>query len=365
MYIPSLPVKIGKLLIEQNCSHPEQIFSDQLILFSLGRSAFRPIADYLAKQKAKILLPAYNCVEVAAVFLKYQVDVAFYQINKDLSINLADVQKKLNKNTRAILIVNYFGWPQNYAKLLPFCQKHGLFLIEDCAHSLFSKFQERPLGSLGDLAIFSFRKNLPLPDGGGLLVNNAAIKLNIQPAATTKPIKALRQILRFLVKILRFYLGQPFSYGHIIYRPVINLNNSLSQPTDYCQPSGLTRLLLKRINAQEIIRRRRENYLCLIEQLRRLPEISLVFNDLPDNVCPLGVPICSKESERLRKVLLDAGIEVFRWTSLPKELTRAEFPNAHYLANQLLVLPIHQDLNRLHLTYIINKIKGFIHVSNH
>ena len=44
------------------------------------------------------------------------------------------------------------------------------FLIEDCALSLFSHDGERPLGSLGDAAIFCFYKTLPVPHGGGLLL---------------------------------------------------------------------------------------------------------------------------------------------------------------------------------------------------
>jgi len=47
--------------------------------------------------------------------------------------------------------------------------RKGLLLIEDCAQALLSKFGESPLGSFGDVAIFSIRKTLPVPDGGALV----------------------------------------------------------------------------------------------------------------------------------------------------------------------------------------------------
>src|SRR5207245_6549749 len=68
-----------------------------------------------------------------------------------------------------LYLIHYVGFPGPVQELSVACRARRLLLIEDCAQALLSNCAERPLGSFGDVAIFSIRKTLPVPDGGALV----------------------------------------------------------------------------------------------------------------------------------------------------------------------------------------------------
>ena len=85
------------------------------------------------------------------------------------------IKKCINKNTKAILILHYQGYSVEYlSELKNLCIKKKIYLIEDAAQALGSYYKNKPLGSFGDFACFSFHetKNLHSGSGGMLVVNN-------------------------------------------------------------------------------------------------------------------------------------------------------------------------------------------------
>ena len=80
----------------------------------------------------------------------------------------------LGERTRAILVIHEYGFPHpQLLELRAVAQARQIPLIEDCAHSLDSFLDNRPLGSFGDFAIFSLPKVLPVA-AGGILVSTSA-----------------------------------------------------------------------------------------------------------------------------------------------------------------------------------------------
>lgn len=76
----------------------------------------------------------------------------------------------LSDQTRAILVIHEYGFPHPHLdELLEVARTREIPLIEDCAHSLDSSIDGRPLGSFGDFAIFSLPKVLPVAAGGILV----------------------------------------------------------------------------------------------------------------------------------------------------------------------------------------------------
>ena len=98
------------------------------------------------------------------------VDVNFETQNIDPS----QIEKKINKNTKAILLVHFAGRPCEMKEIMRIVRKHKLHLIEDCAHAIESKYQNKHLGTFGTFGCFSFyaTKNLSIGEGGMLLTNN-------------------------------------------------------------------------------------------------------------------------------------------------------------------------------------------------
>lgn len=84
-----------------------------------------------------------------------------------------DVRRKLTTKTRAIMAVHLYGHPCDLQSLITICQENKLYLIEDCAEAFGSYYQEKHVGTLGDIATFSFFGNKTLTTGeGGMLITN-------------------------------------------------------------------------------------------------------------------------------------------------------------------------------------------------
>jgi len=86
------------------------------------------------------------------------------------------VQAAVTGRTRAILVVHYAGYPVDLARMREIADRHGLRLIEDCAHALGARFGGEPIGTIGDSAIFSLQaiKHMTTVDGGVLTVKDAS-----------------------------------------------------------------------------------------------------------------------------------------------------------------------------------------------
>jgi dTDP-4-amino-4,6-dideoxygalactose transaminase len=89
---------------------------------------------------------------------------------ENFSYNLDDLHKNICRNTRAIVIVHYFGRPAcNLQDVLKIAREKDIRVVEDCAHSLGAEWEGRKVGSFGDFSIFSLTKGM-INFGGGVLV---------------------------------------------------------------------------------------------------------------------------------------------------------------------------------------------------
>ena len=84
-----------------------------------------------------------------------------------------DVKKKITSKTKAILAVHLYGQSCDMNALVKICKDHHLFLIEDCAEAIGTKFEGRHVGTFGDISTFSFFGNKTITTGeGGMVVTN-------------------------------------------------------------------------------------------------------------------------------------------------------------------------------------------------
>ncbi|MBL0225526.1 MAG: DegT/DnrJ/EryC1/StrS aminotransferase family protein [Geobacteraceae bacterium] len=82
------------------------------------------------------------------------------------NITAAAIERVLTSRTRAVIVVHLAGWPCDMDPILELSQRKGLKVIEDCAQAHGAMYKGRPVGSLGDLAAFSFCQDKIMTTGG-------------------------------------------------------------------------------------------------------------------------------------------------------------------------------------------------------
>ena len=136
------------------------------------------------KKDDEVIMPSYTFTSTAnAVLLRggkpVFVDVCSDNINLDPRL----VEKKINKKTKAIIVVHYAGVSCDMSYFLKLKKKFNIYLIEDAAHSFLGKYKDKYLGTIGDFGAFSFHETKNFVGGqcGALSVNNTSFlnKVNI------------------------------------------------------------------------------------------------------------------------------------------------------------------------------------------
>ena len=86
----------------------------------------------------------------------------------ELTIDTHDVERKITPAAKGVICVHYAGYPSRMAELLSICERHGLWLVEDAAHSPATAWEGSALGTIGDVGCFSFfgNKNMTTGEGG-------------------------------------------------------------------------------------------------------------------------------------------------------------------------------------------------------
>jgi len=83
------------------------------------------------------------------------------------------VEARITPRTRAIWVTHLWGFPAEVDKLLEIAKQHGLYLLEDCAHSLLGEYKGKKLGTWGHFGTFSFNMGKQLATGeGGIAITN-------------------------------------------------------------------------------------------------------------------------------------------------------------------------------------------------
>ncbi|RIH66579.1 DegT/DnrJ/EryC1/StrS family aminotransferase [Mariniphaga sediminis] len=99
------------------------------------------------------------------------IDRYSFQVDPD------DVERRITKNTKAIMPVHMMGQPADLDRFLQIARKYNLFLIEDACQAHFAKFRGKMLGSIGDIGCFSHQssKVISCGEGGSIISNNAEL----------------------------------------------------------------------------------------------------------------------------------------------------------------------------------------------
>lgn len=126
----------------------------------------------------EVLLPSFTFVSTANAVAREGAVPVFIDIREDtLNIDETLLEAAITKNTRAIFPVHYAGVSSEMDTICAIAREHDLYVVEDAAQAVHSRYKGRALGSIGDLGAFSFHetKNFSCGEGGALCVNDASM----------------------------------------------------------------------------------------------------------------------------------------------------------------------------------------------
>src|SRR5207247_10241843 len=101
----------------------------------------------------------------------------FADIDESFNIDPADIERKITPQTKLIMAVHLQGNPAAMDRILEVAKSHRIRVLEDCAQALGASYKGRPVGSLGDIGIYSMQinKTITSGEGGALLTSDPAL----------------------------------------------------------------------------------------------------------------------------------------------------------------------------------------------
>ena len=158
----------------------EEKTSCQMALLTHSCTAALEMAAILADIKPgdEIIMPSYTFVSTANAFALRGGVPVFVDIRSDtLNINENLIEAAITEKTKAIVPVHYAGAACEMDTIMNIAKKYSLFVVEDAAQAIMSKYKGRTLGSIGHLGCLSFHetKNIISGEGGALLINDISL----------------------------------------------------------------------------------------------------------------------------------------------------------------------------------------------
>lgn len=335
---------------------------DQTLLFAFGRDAIIVLAQLIKeKNNKKVLLPSYIC-DVAILPFVGIIDFVFYDIDETFIITPEMIEAKMDQSIGLVLIVDYFGFEQPYKKeILDICRKHGAELFEDLAHKLpakTGKYQTNKV--IGDYALFSLHKQLPISDGAAFLVKDRKNKEKIESLVRGRR-TVYRSVRTFIKIIKKHYRGE--NPSSVAPPEKISSLPSLSEmwggrPKPYGNRiSFLAYFVLKKLNQSRIFEKRIAIYNYYAENIKFGKNVSPIKTQLSECDSPFVFPMIINNPTADVRVRLQLELPGYFWPRLYAGI-RMDYTNNIKpidLAEKVYYLSIQQELTQSELLHIVTK----------
>lgn len=333
-------------------------FVSPTTLVCSGRSAIGVALRYAQRHSPAtrncVLLPSYLCHTIIQPCLELGAEVAFYPVGRDLMIDARDIARRIDRHTLAVLILDYFGFPQDpgltQRLLVEFPDIH---LIDDRTHTLLSDLANPDRSDTGAIIVYSARKWAPFPDLGIVRwpTNTAEdAKDHLLDAGCDLGFFSTR----FAALVMRsLFLTLPCEIFRRWSRESVQKSERLLNGR--CVLGGaspLSRLLWVTWDWRESWDTRRRNFGYLLEHWPRKAGQPL-YGSLSEEICPLGFPVRTSNRSSLKERLIQHQVYPPVHWLLPKQVDTREFSDAARLADEELTIPIDQRYSLADMEHIV------------
>ena len=131
----------------------------------------------------EVLVPTLTYVASANAVKYTGADVVFVDSEPAYwQIDIEDAERKITSKTKAIMVVHLYGQATDMEAIMALAKKHSLYVIEDCAEAIGTRFDGKHVGTIGDVGCFSFfgNKTITTGEGGMVVTNNADLDKKIR-----------------------------------------------------------------------------------------------------------------------------------------------------------------------------------------
>ena len=149
--------------------------SKNSLAVSSGTAALRvALAALNIKNGDEVITQSFTFVATVEAIIEARATPICTEIDKTLNMDPSDLLEKINKKTKAVIVVHMLGTPCRIKEIKKICDSKKIPLIEDTAWGIGAKVDNRFLGTWGDIGTFSFdfAKTLTTGEGGMLLFKN-------------------------------------------------------------------------------------------------------------------------------------------------------------------------------------------------
>lgn len=306
------------------------------------------------KKGDEVIMPSYTFTSTAnSVLLRGGTPVFADVLFKDANLDIEDVKKKINKKTRAIILVHYAGISCDMSAYVKLAKDYNLYLIEDAAHAFLGKYNNKYLGTIGDFGAYSFHETKNLIGGqcGALSINN---KNFIKKATIILDKGTDRSILHNKKKFYSWY-----GIGSEYRAPELSSALLFGQLKNYRKIYSSRRLIwLEYFNNFSKIKSNKFSLLEINNKKKRNAYhiFAIIFKNLN---------IRNKFIAYMNKQNIECYFHYYplHMSKFGKQFIKDNLANTKKIYEGLVRLPLYSKLKKFELLYIINNVKKFIKLS--
>lgn len=125
----------------------------------------------------EVILPAWTWFSTCTAVIRAGALPVFAEIDESFNLDPADIEHRITPQTKAIIAVHLQGTPADMDPILAIARKHRLRVLEDCAQAVGGAYKGKPLGSIGDMGIYSHQlsKTITAGEGGSLVTSDPVL----------------------------------------------------------------------------------------------------------------------------------------------------------------------------------------------
>ena len=273
---------------------------------------------------------------------------------EDFNIDETKIEKAITSKTKAIIPVHIFGTPANMDKINEIAKKNNLYVIEDACQAIGAKYRDRMIGTLSDIACFSFfpTKNLGTYGDGGLITTNNDNFATICRALKAHGSGEYGDIAYHRLNNIKKEVNVDNQLDDTVYNPKKYYNYLIGHNSRLDElHAGILNVKLNYLDEWNNKRNEIAKYYDKKLDDKKYKKMKLSKDDF--NVYHMYI-IQTENRNELTKKLDEVGIAYGIYYPVPLHLQKVyknlgykegDLPNAEYLSNRTLAIPIDPELN--------------------